>query len=109
MLACSSSNRSSSSDSFFGAISGTTNVASSMVTTITPHARNSSSSRWGMENGMVNATASVMVPFGPAKVMMAVDRSSSMVMRPVRCRWSRSMANTHTKRTASMSAVIPRM
>ncbi len=109
MVACSSSKRSSSTDSFFGAISGTANVASSMVTTMTPHARNSSSSRWGMAKGIVNATASVMVPFGPASVMIAVERSSSIVMRPVRCRWMRSMASTHANLTASISSVIPNM
>ena len=62
-----------------------------------------------MEKGIVNATASVMVPFGPAKVMMAVERSSSNVIRPLRWRWTRSMISTQRKRAASMSTVMPRM
>ena len=87
-LTCvSSQRRSSSVGGFLGASSGTTNVANSSVTTMTPQARNMMSSRWGKATtprsgsryvtGMVSTTASVMVPFGPPSAMTSDERTSA--------------------------------
>ena len=114
LTAVSSQRRSSSVAPFFGARRGTMNVAKSSVTTMTPHARKMTRSRWGKGvtvpasvgryRGMVNMTASVMVPFGPASAIVSAERASASQLgrspfaleRP----WTRSTPSSHRKRTA---------
>ena len=102
--------------SFDGASTGTTNVAMSSVTMITPHARKMSSERWGNRLGRLNITANEMVPLAPESVMMSDSRRSS---RSVGHPWNprrerprartRDMASTQMQRIASSTNVMPKM
>jgi len=114
-ISYSGSSSSSSSVSDLGAMSGTTKLASSNVTTITPQTRKRSRSRWGNTapeatvKGMVEAMESDTAPLGPHKVVtraFLIAGPPSFIRLPVSgLSESRSAQSIHRKRTPTITAV----